>query len=165
LDLPESDSQDQVAAALASFQVLDGDKIRIFPILPYAQKTVFLDGHVYRPGKYAYRDGMKISDLLHAYSDMLPEPSHRHAELIRLSAPDFRPTVVPFNIDEALKKDPNSDLLLQPLDTVRIFGRYDFEDPPEVTVSGEVRKPGTHRTSGDVDVRDAVYLAGGLTPD
>ena len=126
---------------------------------------MYLDGHVYRPGKYAYHDGMKISDLLHSYNDLLPEPSRRHAELIRLSAPDFRPTIVAFNIDEALKGDPNSDLLLQPLDTLRIFGRYDFEDAPEVTVTGEVRDPGTHKTSGYLHVRDAVYLAGGLTPD
>lgn len=165
LDLPETDSQDQVSAALAAFKVQDGDRIRVFPILPYAQKSVFLDGHVYRPGKYAYHDGMKISDLLHSYSDMLPEPSRRHAELIRLSSPDFRPMIVAFNVEEAMKGDPNSDLLLQPLDTVRIFGRYDFEDPPEITVSGEVREPGDHRTNGDLHVRDAVYLAGGLTPD
>jgi protein involved in polysaccharide export with SLBB domain len=165
LDLPDNDTQDQITAALAGFKIQDGDRIRVFPILPYAQKSVYLDGHVYRPGKYAYRDGMKISDLLHSYSDMLPEPSRRHAELVRLSAPDFRPTVVAFNIDEALKGDPNSDLLLQPLDTVRIFGRYDFEDPPEVTITGEVRDPGTHKTSGDLHVRDAVYLAGGLAPD
>ena len=165
LDLPEADSKDQVTAALAAFKIQDGDRIRVSPILPYAQKSVYLDGHVYRPGKYAYRDGMKLSDLLHSYSDMLPEPSRRHAELIRLSSPDFRPNVIAFNIDEALKGDPNADLLLQPLDTVRVFGRFDFEDPPEVTVSGEVRKPGAHRTSGDLHVRDAVYLAGGLTPD
>jgi protein involved in polysaccharide export with SLBB domain len=165
LDLPDADTADQVSKALASFKVQDGDKIRIFPILPYSQQTVYLDGHVFRPGKYGYREGMKVSDLLHSFSDMLPEPSHRHAEIIRLSAPDFRPAVLAFNLDEAVKGDPKGDLLLQPLDTVRIFSRYDFEDPPEVTVSGEVRRPGVHRTSGDLHIRDAVYLAGGLTPD
>jgi protein involved in polysaccharide export with SLBB domain len=163
--LPDSDTPDQITAALAAFHVQDGDRIRISPILPYAQKSVYLDGHVFRPGKYGYRDGMKISDLLHSYSDLLPEPSQRHAELIRLSAPDFHPTVIAFNVDEALRHDANSDLALQPLDTVRIFGRYDFEDSPQVTVSGEVRKPGVHRTSGELHVRDAVYLAGGLTLD
>jgi protein involved in polysaccharide export with SLBB domain len=165
VDLPDADTADQVSKALASFKVQDGDKIRIFPILPYSQQTVYLDGHVFRPGKYGYREGMKVSDLLHSFSDMLPEPSHRHAEIIRLSAPDFRPAVVAFNLDEAVKGDPKGDLLLQPLDTVRIFSRYDFEDPPEVTVSGEVRRPGVHRTSGDLHIRDAVYLAGGLTTD
>lgn len=165
LDLPDSDTPDQVTQALATFKVQDGDRIRIAPILPYAQKSVYLDGHVFRPGKYGYHDGMKISDLIHSYSDMLPEPSERHAEVIRLSAPDFRPTILSFNVAEAMKGDPKADLLLQPLDTVRIFGRYDFEDPPEVTVSGEVRKPGTHRSSGEMHVRDAVYAAGGLTQD
>ena len=165
LDLPDANGAGNIDAALASFKVQDGDSIRIFPILPYAQQAVYLDGHVFRPGKYGYHEGMKVSDLLHSYTDMLPEPSHRHAEVIRLSAPDFRPTVLAFNLDEAIKGDPKSDLLLQPLDTVRIFSRYDFEDLPEVTVSGEVRKPGLHRTSGDLRVRDAVYLAGGLTPD
>lgn len=165
LDLPDNDTPDQVTQALANFKVQDGDRIRIAPILPYAQKSVYLDGHVFRPGKYGYHDGMKISDLIHSYSDMLPEPSERHAEVIRLSAPDFRPTILSFNIGEAMKGDPKADLLLQPLDTVRIFGRYDFEDPPEVTVSGEVRKPGTHRSSGEMHVRDAVYAAGGLTAD
>ena len=165
LDLPNSDSADQVSKALASFRVQDGDRVRIFPILPYAQQAIYLDGHVFRPGKYGYREGMKISDLLHSYSDMLPEPSRRHAEVIRLSAPDFRPSVIAFNLDEALKGDPKSDLLLQSLDTIRVFSRYDFEDPPEITVSGEVRKPGIHRTSGDLHIRDAVYLAGGLTRD
>ncbi|HWY71032.1 MAG TPA: SLBB domain-containing protein [Terriglobales bacterium] len=166
VDLPEgADTLDQVTKALASFKVQDGDRIRIFPILPYAQQAIYLDGHVFRPGKYGYREGIKISNLLHSYSDMLPEPSRRHAEIIRLSAPDFRPTVIAFNLDEALKGDPKSDLLLQPLDTIRVFSRYDFEDPPEVTVSGEVRKPGIHRTSGDLHIRDAVYLAGGLTAD
>ena len=165
LDLPDADAAGKVDAALASFKVQDGDSIRIFPILPYAQQAVYLDGHVFRPGKYGYHEGMKISDLLHSYTDMLPEPSHRHAEVIRLSAPDFRPAVLAFNLDDAIKGDPKSDLLLQPLDTVRIFSRYDFEDLPQVTVSGEVRNPGVHRTTGDLHVRDAVYLAGGLTPD
>lgn len=165
LDLPDADTSDQVSKALASFKVQDGDRIKIFPILPYSQQTVYLDGHVFRPGKYGYHDGMKVSDLLHSFSDMLPEPSHRHAEIIRLSAPDFRPAVVAFNLDEAIKGDPKGDLMLQPLDTVRVFSRYDFEDPPEVTVTGEVRKPGIHRTSGELRIRDAVYLAGGLTPD
>ena len=54
---------------------------------------------------------------------------------------------------------------LKPFDTVRIFSRYDFEDFPTVTVSGEVRNPGNHRVNGEMRVRDAVYLAGGLTAD
>ena len=49
---------------MIDFKVQDGDKIRISPILPYSKQTVFLDGHVFHPGKYPYREGMKVTDLI-----------------------------------------------------------------------------------------------------
>ena len=164
VNLPESNDPAAVDQRLAEFRVQDGDRIRISPILPYSQKTVYLDGHVFRPGKYPYSDGMKVTDLIKGYSDLLPEPSERHAEIIRLQSPDFRPVVMAFNLGDALagRTDPPA---LQPFDTVRVFGRYDFEDPPVIVVGGEVREPGEHRTNGEVHLRDAIYLAGGVTPD
>jgi protein involved in polysaccharide export with SLBB domain len=164
LDIPENNNQESVDKALEDFAVQDGDKIKISPILPYADKTVYLEGHVFRPGKYAYRDGMSITDLIKSYNDLLPEPSKLHAEIVRLNPPDYTPQVIAFNLDEALnaKEQP---VALKAFDTVRIFSRFDFEDAPVVTVTGEVRDPGDHLTNGAARVRDAVYLAGGLTPD
>jgi protein involved in polysaccharide export with SLBB domain len=164
LDIPETNNQEQVRQALEDFKVQDGDNIKITPILPYADKTVYLDGHVSRPGKFAYRDGMKVTDLIKSYSDLLPEPSTAHAEIIRLSQPDYTPTVLTFNLADALA-GKDQDLVLKPFDTVRIFGRYDFEDLPIITVTGEVRDPGDHLTNGTPHLRDAIYLAGGTTRD
>ena len=164
LDMPESNDEQAVNTALADFKVQDGDKVRIAPIVPYSDKTVYLDGHVFHPGKYAYHDGMKLTDLIHSYGDLLPEPYRRHAEIIRLAAPDYTPEVLAFNLGDALA-NKEQDLALKPFDTVRIFGRYDFEDAPVVTVSGEVRDPGDHVTNGSTRLRDAIYLADGTTPD
>ena len=164
LDIPETDSDASVTKALRDFAVQDGDKIKITPILPYADKTVYLDGHVSRPGKFAYRDGMKVTDLIKSYKDLLPEPSTTHAEIIRLSQPDSTPVVLAFNLADALAGQ-DQDLVLKPFDTVRVFGRFDFEDPPVITVTGEVRDPGDHLTNGIAHLRDAVYLAGGTTRD
>jgi protein involved in polysaccharide export with SLBB domain len=164
LDMPQTDDAQAVNKALEDFKVQDGDKIRISPILPYSEKTVYLDGHVFHPGKYAYREGMKLTDLLHSYSDLLPEPYRRHAEVIRLQPPDYTPMVLAFNLEDALA-GKEQDLTLKPFDTVRVFGRYDFEDPPVVTVSGEVRDPGDHVSNGVMHLREAVYLAGGTTAD
>jgi len=162
LDIPETNSDASVNKALEDFVVLDGDKIKITPILPYADKTVYLDGHVSRPGKFAYTDGMKVTDLIKSYKDVLPEPSITHAEIIRLSQPDFAPEVLTFNLGDALA-GKEQDLVLKPFDIVRVFGRFDFEDPPVITVTGEVRDPGDHLTNGVAHLRDAVYLAGGTT--
>lgn len=149
---------------LASFLVRDGDEIHIFPIAAYNQDTIYLQGHVLRPGRYSYHDGMKFTDLVTSYKDILPEPAAHYGEIIRLNPPDFRPNVVSFDLAAAMK-DPTSAPALEPLDTVRIFSRFDFEPAPTVSVAGEVRTPGTFRTSGQATLRDAVYLAGGLTPD
>jgi protein involved in polysaccharide export with SLBB domain len=164
LDIPETNNQQAVTQALEDFKVQDRDKIKITPILPYADKTVYLDGHVSRPGKFAYREGMKVTDLIKSYKDLLPEPSTTHAEIIRLNQPDFTPTILAFNLGDALD-GKDQDLVLKPFDTVRVFGRFDFEDPPVITVTGEVRDPGDHLTNGVAHLRDAVYLAGGTTPD
>src|SRR5208283_5309010 len=87
-----------------------------------------------------------------------------YAEIIRLNPPDFRPSVVSFDLAAAMK-DPTTAPQLQPLDTVRVFSRYDFEAAPAIRVSGEVRQPGRYGIPGQVHLRDALYLAGGLTPD
>lgn len=164
LDLPEDNTAEQVNHALADFDVQDGDKVHISPILPYNEKTLYLDGHVFHPGKYAYREGMQLRDLIHSYKDLLPEPAAQHAEIIRLNPPDYTPTVLAFNLASAMNgKDEN--IALKPFDTVRIFSRFDFEEPPLITVSGEVRHPGDHITNGKTYLRDAVYLAGGTTPE
>jgi protein involved in polysaccharide export with SLBB domain len=164
VDLPEDNKDAKVTEALDEFNIQDGDKIKISPILPFAEKTVYLDGHVFRPAKYAYRDGMKVTDLIHSYSDVLPEPYNQHAEIIRLSGADLSPQILAFNLGEALA-GKDQDLVLKPFDTVRVFGRFDFEDPPIITITGEVRDPGDHLTNGATYLRDAVFLAGNATSD
>ena len=164
LDLPEANTQDEINRALEEFRIQDSDKIRISPILPYSEKTVYLDGHVFHPGKYAFREGMRLQDLIPSFSDLLPEPALRHAEIIRLNPPDFAPVVLAFDLADAMAGKGEA-IALKPFDTIRIFGRFDFEDPPMITVSGEVRRPGDRITNGRTNLRDAIYLAGGTTPE
>jgi protein involved in polysaccharide export with SLBB domain len=164
LDLVQADGADAVVARLSGFYVQDGDHVRISPIAPYSDQAIYLQGHVLKPGRYSYREGMKFNDLITSYSDLLPEPAGRYAEIIRLNPPDFRPTVESFDLTAALG-NPESAPRLKPLDTVRIFSRYDFESAPDVWIAGEVREPGLYETSGQIRFRDALYLAGGVTSD
>ena len=164
LDLTSTTDHDELNKQLQAFKVQDGDQVHIFPIASYNEDAIYLEGHVLRPGRYSYKQGMKLTDLISSYGDLLPEPAPHYAEIVRLNAPDFHPTVESFDISSALS-NPASAPALKPLDTVRIFSRFDFEPPPLVSVDGEVRRPGSYRTSGQAHLRDAVYLAGGITPD
>lgn len=157
LDLPGNAGE--VSQKLEGFKVQGGDDVVISQILPYNQQTVYLNGHVYRPGKYPYRDGMTISDLVHSYQDVLPEPAD-HAELVRLLPPDFRPEIIPFNLRDVLIG--NDSLKLQPFDIVRVFGRYDI-DPANVTIQGNVLRPGSFPLSEGMKVTDLMHMAGDFT--
>ena len=164
LDISQEIDTACVTKRLSSFTIQDGDQIHIFPIAPYNDSAIYLQGHVERPGRYSYHEGMKLTELIGSYKDLLPEPAAHYAEIIRLQAPDYRPTVESFDLSAALK-NPESAPALSPHDTVRIFSRYDFEPAPWVWVGGDVRNPGRYNTSGQIHVRDALYLAGGPAPD
>jgi protein involved in polysaccharide export with SLBB domain len=69
-----------------------------------------------------------------------------------------------FNLAAAVAH-PESAPKLQPLDTVRVFGKYELEASPVFTILGEVRHPGNYRSSGQAHLRDAIYEAGGTTPE
>src|SRR5205814_8910022 len=89
LDLTPSGDSDGVKKQLDSFAIRDGDQVHIFPIAPYNEDAIYIQGHVLRPGRYSYKAGMKLSDLIASYKDLLPEPAAHYAEIIRLNAPDF----------------------------------------------------------------------------
>jgi protein involved in polysaccharide export with SLBB domain len=164
LDISATSDADSITKQLSAFKIQDGDQIHIFPIAPYNESAIYLQGHVLRPGRYSYSDGMKVSDLIRSYADLLPEPAGHYAEIVRLNSPDYRPTVESFDLAAALA-DPATAPKLQAHDTVRVFGRYDFEAAPHVWIGGEVVAPGKYATSGQIRLRDAIYLAGGVAPD
>ena len=159
MDLPKSGDVRAMEDAFKRLAIKDGDIITIAPILPYSDQTVYLQGHVFRPGKYPYRDGIRVADLINSFQDLLPEPADR-AEIIRLNPPDYRPNVIGFNIRDVLdKQEPGP--ALQPFDTVRIFGRYEA-DAPKVAIYGEVLRPGEYPLSERMTAAALLRMAGGF---
>jgi len=148
-------------AAIEQFGIKDGDRVHIAPILPYSERAVYLQGHVVRPGRLPFADGMKLSDILRSYQDMLPEPA-THGEIIRLVPPDLHAETIAFDVPEVLIG--NANVTLQPFDTVRIFGRYEV-DVPKVTIHGEVLRPGTYPLSKGMTAAQLVRMAGGFKRD
>jgi protein involved in polysaccharide export with SLBB domain len=159
--LPSPNSPEATLKALASFSVKDGDRIRVAAILPYSGSAIYVQGHVVRPGKYAYRDGMKLSDVLRTYQDLLPEPADK-GDIVRLVPPDLHPETIQFNLADVLIG--NSAITLQPFDTIRIFGRYEI-DSPQVTIRGEVLRPGKYALSQGMTAAQLVRMAGGFKRD
>src|SRR6185437_8432068 len=148
-------------SGLRSTEVKDGDRIHVGTVLPYNEKVVYLQGHVARPGKFAFHEGMRIGDLLRSYQDLLPEPADR-GEIVRLVAPDLHPETIEFSVPEVLIG--NTNMALQPFDTIRIFGRYEL-DAPMVSVRGEVERPGKYPMFKGMTAAELVRTAGGFKRD
>ena len=165
VDVSENSDAAGVAAQLAAFKIQDGDIIHIFPIAPYNESAVYLQGHVMRPGRYSYHDGMRDYGCARLVLGRAAGAAPHYAEIVRLNAPDFHPSVESFLDLSAALANPATAPKLQRLDTIRVYSRFDFEPPPVVWVGGEVRAPGNYRTSGQARVRDAVFLAGGASQD
>ena len=53
LDLSPSGDSDAVKTQLDSFGIHDGDEVHIFPIAPYNEDAIYVQGHVLRPGRYS----------------------------------------------------------------------------------------------------------------
>jgi protein involved in polysaccharide export with SLBB domain len=161
LESKPSDTTQSIQAQIATFDVKDGDRIHVAAILPYSERAIYMEGHVVRPGKFPFRDGMQLSDVLHSYQDLLPEPAAK-GDLIRLVAPDFHPETIQFDVADALIG--NVSLPLQPFDTIRILGRYEV-DAPQVTIRGEVLRPGTYALTFDMTPMKLLNMAGGFKRD
>jgi protein involved in polysaccharide export with SLBB domain len=146
---------------ISTFTVKDGDRIHVAPIAPYSERVVYLEGHVVRPGRHPYRDGMHLSDVLRSYEDMLPEPAAQ-GEIVRLVPPDLHVQTIDFNVPDVLIG--NGNMALQPFDTIRVLGRYDA-DAPRVEIRGEVLRPGTYPLSQRMTASQLVRIAGGFKRD
>jgi protein involved in polysaccharide export with SLBB domain len=158
VNVPPGSSTDVAQKAIEAFNIQDGDKITVAPILPYSERSIYLEGHVVRPGKYPYSENMTLNDVIHSYQDVLPEPSE-HAEIVRLRPPDYRPETIEFNLSQVLIG--NSPVNLQAFDTVRLFGRYET-DAPAVAIHGEVRRPGQYPLPEGLTAAQLVRMAGGF---
>jgi protein involved in polysaccharide export with SLBB domain len=161
LESSATDTPQATLAQIASFAVKDGDRIHVAAILPYSERAIYVEGHVTRPGKLPYRDGMQLTDVIHSYQDLLPEPAAK-GDIVRLVAPDFHPETIPFDLADALIG--NTSITLQPFDTIRILGRYEV-DAPQVTIRGEVLRPGSYALSQDMTPMKLVTMAGGYKRD
>jgi polysaccharide export outer membrane protein len=164
LEISPSSDAAGIEQQMAAFAIRDRDEIHVFPIATFNQDAVYLQGHVVRAGRYSFQPGMTLKDLITSYADLLPEAAAKYAEIIRLNPPDYHPSVQSVDLAAVLSGAAAAPALA-PLDTVRIFSRFDFENPPTVSVNGAVRRPGTYQTSGEIHFLDAVQLSGGVTPD
>lgn len=167
-----------------NFKVKDADVIQIFSTLDTMRDIVKLDGHVKRPGGFAWRKNMRFTDIVPNADDLLPNPDIVVGLIQREEKVTRKIQVLLFSPQKAFAEPKGSnDPYLKPRDSVLLFEyntdrseilsdlnaklkvQSNFEQREQtVRVYGSVRFPGEYPLAGEfMNVKDLINLAGGLT--
>lgn len=157
---------DSINQKFSRFEIMDGDIIKIYPVLEKDKNAVYLSGNVLRPGKYEFRDGMKITDIIPDYHSLLPETYFEYAIILRQEPPSFLNRIITFDLKQILE-DPGSqqNILLQERDQIVIYNRDFFEPDRSVSIEGAVTKEGKYKLLNNMKIRDLILQAGGLSEE
>jgi protein involved in polysaccharide export with SLBB domain len=84
----------------------DGDIVRVYAIVPAYQKTVTLRGDVANPGRFAWRQGMHVTDLIPDRDSLLSRDYWWRRSHLGLPAPEFEPFISnPYAAQEKLQRN------------------------------------------------------------
>ena len=160
----------------------NGDLLRIPSVRTAFESSVSLTGHVYRPGQFQFRSGMRLTDVIGSVRE-LKINADQHYVLVRREDPRSRRiSVVSADLGLALQAPGGeADIPLQPRDSIVVFdveaGRRQYMAPileqlrrqatslqpaQIVRVTGQVREPGEYPLEPGMRVADLIRAGGGL---
>jgi protein involved in polysaccharide export with SLBB domain len=160
-----------------------GDLLRVAPLAPTLDAGILLEGYVHAPGAFAWREGMRITDVIGSVDDLKVGADINYILIRRESPVDRKVSVVSADLNAALA-DPASpaNVPLMPRDRITVFdlesGRdriirplldelrlqADLDTPTSIVhVDGRVKVPGDYPLERNMTVRDLVRAGGSLS--
>ena len=161
LGINETELIDVPETLYDSTYLQNGDLVTIAFLNAEMRQFVTVDGAVMQEGKYAFKEGLTVGELLHKAGGTLPDIVRREAYISRLKE-DQTLVFIPFSLDDALS---GGGPVLQNKDRVSILGVPDFDENMAVSIQGAVRAPKTIPYAEGMTLGDVLRLAGGLSPN
>lgn len=168
----------------AGIHVGNGAVLRVARLRPQIDSGVVLEGEVYRPGPVAWRDGLRLTDVIGSIYELRPNADHNYILIRRESGSDRRVSTLSADLAAALAAPGSeADVLLAPRDRIRVFDlssprdriiqplldeirlRSDLGRPTEVVrIAGRVKVPGEYPLESNMRVSDLLRAGGNLDP-
>jgi polysaccharide biosynthesis/export protein len=160
----------------------NGDALRVARLKPTIDSGITLQGYVYRPGNYAWHEGLRLTDVIDSIDELKPNADQHYVLIRRLQGPGRQISVLSADLAAAINA-PNSaaNVLLQPRDTLTVFdlqtGRdrvieplmqelaiqSNLQQPTQaVNIDGRVKVPGDYPLETGMRVSDLIRAGGGL---
>ncbi|MGH7524354.1 MAG: SLBB domain-containing protein [Gemmatimonadales bacterium] len=179
--------RDSTGALMQDMPLEDQDEIQVFSRSDFRpERYVAITGAVRMPGRLPYRDGMTLRDAILQVKGLAEDADLDQAEIARLPAVrtggELATTVrVPLDSSYLFERAPDGRYLgppglparangapevpLQPYDNVLILRQPGWELQRTVTITGQVRFPGSYSLRTRTErITDLLRRAGGLLP-
>nr|WP_283165795.1 SLBB domain-containing protein [Shewanella litorisediminis] len=172
---------DLTQASGLSVKAKAGDLVRVKSTSTRIDNAVTLVGAVVRPGKYQYRNGMRIRDMLPSiWGDLTLNADLDYGLLVREINQRGDVKVIQVSVGKAISGDDRANIALQPRDTLMVFDYADratllepvitqlrqqsrFGDAIKLAdINGSVRFPGKYPITEGATIKDLLVAAGGL---
>jgi protein involved in polysaccharide export with SLBB domain len=160
----------------------NGDKLRVPAIRPTLENSVELKGYVFRPGKFQFHAGLRLSDILPSFDELRPSADRHYIMIRREVPPEEKVEVISADLERALHdRGSKADPPLQARDQIFVFNLAasrervvepvirDLElqaspDKPAqvVSIDGQVKAPGKYPLEPTMHVSDLIRAGGSL---
>jgi polysaccharide biosynthesis/export protein len=141
-----------------------GDIINVFPVVG-DRKIVRVTGAVHREGEYGFTPDMTVRDLISLAGGLMYYAFDETAELTRVHITDNGPETkkLPVNLRGALKGNPDGNISLEENDYLFVRTIPEWRLYKTVSISGEVKFPGTYTIENGEPLSSLLRRAGGFT--
>jgi protein involved in polysaccharide export with SLBB domain len=173
---------DLTSNAGRSADLANGDKLRIPAIRPTLENSVELKGYVFRPGKFQFHAGLRLSDILPSFDELRPTADRHYIMIRREVPPEEKVEVISADLERALHdRGSKADPPLHARDQIFVFNLAasrervvepvirDLElqaspDQPAqvVSIDGQVKSPGKYPLEPTMHVSDLIRAGGSL---
>ncbi len=142
----------------------DGDLVKIFPVYKY-KRTVRIAGAVHREGKYGFKQGLTIRDLISMTGGLKHYAFMEEAELTRITISSEGPKTeeMTINLEMAIRGEEKHNIHLKEDDYLFIRTIPEWQLYRFVTISGEVNFPGSYTIRKGEQISSLIQRAGGFT--
>jgi polysaccharide export outer membrane protein len=159
-----------------------GDSLRVLRLRPTLDRGVSIEGHVFRPGLHAWREGIRLTDIVPSVDELKPKADLGYLLIRRELPPDRRIIAVSADLMAALKNPEGPEnIALMPRDRIIAFdtetGRGEVLEPllrdirqqsnaatpsAVVRIDGRVKAHGEYPLEPQMRTSDLLRAGGGL---
>ncbi|MCP4051147.1 MAG: hypothetical protein GY730_10640 [bacterium] len=140
---------------LKNNRLQNGDSLKVYQILKDETKLVEIEGRVFRPGQYAYKYGMTISDLVNVSDGLKPDAYKNKVDIYRYISDKKRSFIY---VDYNTKTGRQTKL--KDRDIIRFYSDVEVNGLEYVSITGAVKNSGRHKLLKNMKVSDLIFMAG-----